>query len=119
MPQTEQPLWHKMYFNPAYTDLVRMIGYAGLSTDAAAKKIRELPHDKEKLVKACEELLDIGAKEVQLKPHVRKLAFQLLGYPPEYVPTDMMADILKTVELPKAEKPKRTRSKKEQVDEKP
>ena len=81
------PLFEKMYFRQHYIDLIRMVGYSGLPVSEAQTKIRELPHDKEKLVAACEELFDIDAKEVKLKAHVRKLAHQLLGFPPEYKET--------------------------------
>ena len=40
-------------------------------------------HDKELLVKACEDLLDITADFVRLKAETRKLSWQLLGPPSE------------------------------------
>jgi hypothetical protein len=48
---------------------------------------RALEHDKEQLVAACEELFDIDAKHMKLKAHVRRLAWQLLGMPPDYQET--------------------------------
>ena len=89
MAEREPPLYEKMYFRPHYVDLVRMIGYAGLPVQEARDRIKELTkcHEKEKLAKACEELFDIDAKEVKLKANVRRLAFQLLGAPPEYKET--------------------------------
>lgn len=78
-----------MYFQPHMVDLVRTVGYEGKTTDEVRERMKELTktHDKEKLVAGCEELFDIDAKEVKLKAHVRKLAWQLLGFPPEYKET--------------------------------
>lgn len=89
MAEREPPLYEKMYFRAHYVDLVRMVGYAGLPMQEARDRIKELTkcHDKEKLAKACEELFDIDAKDVKLKANVRRLAFQLLGAPPEYKET--------------------------------
>ena len=79
------PLWERLYFRQQYIDLARLIGYEGLPLAEAQAGIKELgkTHDKEKLVKACEDLLDITADFVRLKTTTRKLCFQLLGPPPE------------------------------------
>ena len=79
------PLWHKMYFRGHYTDIVRLVGYEGLPLAEAQAGMKELgnTHDKEMLVKACEDLLDITADFVRLKAETRKLSWQLLGPPPE------------------------------------
>ena len=79
------PLWERLYFRQHYVDLVRLIGYEGLPLAEAQAGIKDLgeTHDKEKLVKACEDLLDVTADCVRLKTTTRKLCFQLLGPAPE------------------------------------
>ena len=81
----KQPLYLRLYQNQVYIDVARMVGYAGLSLADAREQMKGLgeKYDKEKLVKAAEELVDIDDKGVRLKANVRKLAFQLLGPPPE------------------------------------
>jgi hypothetical protein len=81
----KMPLWERLYFRQHYIEIARLIGYEGLPLATAQAGIKELgkTHDKEKLVKACEDLLDITADFVRLKTTTRKLCFQLLGPAPE------------------------------------
>ena len=34
----ELPLWHRLYFTPAYTAIARMVGYSGLTIKAVAER---------------------------------------------------------------------------------
>ena len=81
----KMPLYLRLYQDQTLIDVARMVGYAGLSLPAARERLRELNaiHNKDKLVAAVEELTEISAETVQLKADVRRLCFQLLGFPPE------------------------------------
>jgi hypothetical protein len=112
----KHPLWDRMYTRQHMIDLVRMVGYSGLPIAEAQAKIKEMPHDKDKMVAACEELFDIDGNEVRLKANVRKLSFQLLGPPPEYKETPIREMLgldkeQKRKEVPKPE-PKRKKPRK-------
>ena len=82
----KRPLYLRMYQDQVYVDLARLINYQGMPLAEARAGIAELSktHDKERMVKACEELFDISAEFVRLKAEPRKLCHQLLGAPPEY-----------------------------------
>ena len=70
----KRPLYLRMYQDRAFIAIVRMIGYGGKQLADAQAEMRKLgdEFDKDKLVKAAEELVDIDAKGVRLKAHVRK-----------------------------------------------
>ena len=85
----------RLYFDPAYTEMARAIGYAGVSLPEARKKIDTLAKrfDKEKLVTVIEEIARIeGPKDpneegaVYLTDEAKKLCWQLLGPPPGHLP---------------------------------
>src|SRR5262245_28686368 len=84
----KEPLYMKLYFDAAYTEMARAIGYAGQTIPDMRKEIDKLSEafDKDKLVAVIEEIVDINGKEntVTLKPEARKLCHQLLGASPEY-----------------------------------
>jgi hypothetical protein len=81
----------RLYFDPAYAETAKAIGYAGLSLPAAKKKIETLAKrfPREKLVTVIEEIARIdgpnGTTEegaVYLTAETKKLCWQLLGPPP-------------------------------------
>lgn len=87
---TRPPLYVRMYFNPAYTDLVRLVGYGGLPLLPDARKKIQLLVEKfgeEKLREAEQALIEYDTSRepgvARLTAQARKLAFQLLGPPPE------------------------------------
>jgi hypothetical protein len=88
----------KLYFDAAYTDAARAIGYAGRKTDDMRKELAVLSkqHDKEKLIQVIGEIADITKDTVTLKPEARKLCWQLLGFPPEYKHPEPMAEVKET-----------------------
>ncbi len=79
-----------MYFRKPYVELTRAIGYAEVPVADVRKRIDELVAEfgKDVIQSASNELVDIVEQDkspiVRLKPQVRKLAWQLLGPPPEY-----------------------------------
>lgn len=83
--KSKTPLYMRLYFQAAYYEIVRMVGYAGIPIAEARAGMQELGKrfDKEKLVEAAEALVDISAEFVRLKPDVRRLSHQLLGPAPE------------------------------------
>lgn len=109
------PLWQKMYTRRHYMDMVRMVGYSGLSLPDAQEKTQELAarYGTRLLKAASDDLLQVNEQWVRLKTDVRKLAWQLLGPPPEYKPVDMVAEIMASGERLKGpapdKKPKKQR----------
>ena|ERR1700732_404353 len=82
----EQPLYLRLYFEPQFTDLARIVGYDGLPEDQRDKALPLLEkYGRQKMDEAQRLLLDNDkdAKRYTLKPEVRKLCVQLLGLPPE------------------------------------
>jgi len=83
----ERPLSHRIYFDPAYTEVVRLIGYRGLPYPISQEETDRLneKYGKEKMLKAADELIeyDTTAKRAKLKDNVRKLSRSLLGPAPE------------------------------------
>jgi hypothetical protein len=82
----EQPLYLRLFFEPHFSDLVRIVGYDGLAEEQRDKALPLLEkYGHQKMDEAQRLLLDIDkdAKRYTLKPEVRKLCTQLLGIPPE------------------------------------
>jgi predicted peroxiredoxin len=91
------PLYMKLYFQEAYIEVARTIGYAGFPRDQLEERMKDLVDrfGRKKIQDVCGELitLQFGGKEkrsgpredaeVRLKEDVRKLCWQLLGPPPE------------------------------------
>src|SRR5437867_4351193 len=117
-------LGNRMYFNPVYTEVVRLIGYAGFPFHELNERLKPLAErfGKDKIHEVCRELVTLLFRgkekrsgpqedaEVRLKPEVRTLAWQLLGPPPEHKPMDMIAQIIASGKRPKAnQKPTSTR----------
>lgn len=82
----KRPLYLRLYQDQAYMDIVRIVGYGGIPATDANKRLDELSktYGRDKLARATEELTDIIAETMRLKAHVRTLAFQILGLPPDY-----------------------------------
>jgi hypothetical protein len=80
-------LSHRIYADPAYAELARTVGYAGIEFPLAAALTERLnaKHGAEKVSRALDELIDFdhAAKVAKLKPYVRRLCFGLLGPAPE------------------------------------
>src|SRR5207245_10398636 len=82
-------LLHSLYFSPRYTKLARLVGYDGRTLDDMHNQVEPLGDrdSKEKVQAAAEELFDIEQASkppmVRLKPRVRKLCCQLLGFRPD------------------------------------
>lgn len=90
----EQPLWHKIYFVPVYTEVCRAVGYAGITYRELAEQIETLARrfGKEKVQSAVVHLTTYPGQftvnppplaQVQLRQEARKACWQLLGPPPE------------------------------------
>ncbi len=86
-PMPKQPLALRIHTDPAYVELVRMVGYLGIPYPISREQDERLiaKYGKEKLIEAADELIDYDrdAKIARLKPGVRRLCRQLLGPPPE------------------------------------
>src|ERR671938_61510 len=84
-----QPLCIRLYQEPHFAALVRLIGYAGLPVPEAKERLRPLneQYGQEKMKAAARELVEIDASRepavARLTEPARKLAWQLLGPPPE------------------------------------
>lgn len=112
--EKEKPLWQRIYCDPVYTAVAREIGYQGCLYRDLLQKIETLStqFDKVKVESAVYHLaifegqMTVNPKplaEVKLRDEARKLCWQLLGYPPEYIPTDMIGEIMAAGERLKAD----------------
>src|SRR5438105_4634099 len=86
---TEQPLWHRLYFDPAYRDIARIIGYSGGPLAEISERAKPLleKYSRERIQEVTEAIATIDTSRtpstIQLNPEARKLCWQLLGPPPE------------------------------------
>lgn len=84
----QQPLWHRLYFEPLFTELARLIGYDGIAYDQACEKAKPLGErfGKENVQRAVDAIarVDESTKppKLRLTDEARKLCWQLLGPPP-------------------------------------
>jgi hypothetical protein len=84
----KEKLLQKMYFSPHWTAIIQLFGYRTLPMDEARQSIASIADKfgKEPVANACEALVVISADAQQtsarLKPHVRRMAFQILGPDP-------------------------------------
>lgn len=89
------PLSHRIYFEPVFTEVCRVVGYAGITYRKLAEQIEELAKrfGKEKVQSAVVHLatyegqFSVNPKplaHVQLREEARKACWQLLGPPPEH-----------------------------------
>lgn len=92
--QKELPLWHRIYFDAAYTDIVRLVGYAGLPCRDFERQLQKLIEKHGRKAESASWHVvtfegQMGVKppplaQVTLRQEARKLAWQLLGPPPEH-----------------------------------
>jgi hypothetical protein len=88
----KQPLWWRMYFQKHMTEIVRRIGYDELPLEIAKERLRPLLADygQALIEEAAAELLTIDDGQppiARLTAEARKLAIQILGWPPEAAPS--------------------------------
>ena len=92
--QKERPLWERLYFDEAYVEIARLVGYRGTTYREMAKSLEPLERrfGKQRVQSATYYLVTFEGQmtcnpsplaEVKLRPEVRKLCWQLLGPPPE------------------------------------
>jgi hypothetical protein len=117
-----QPLWYRLYFQPAMYEVARAVGYTGTAPDDLRKRLKSLAktYGDGKIALAVSELTqtDEKTKRTVLRSHVRALCWQLLGPPPEKleefkrpsVPPSSPYDSGEP-DRPSAERPKRARKK--------
>lgn len=91
----ERPLSHRLYFDPVYTEVARIIGYAGCVYRDLEDKLQPLYErfDKQRVQSATYYLVTFEGQmtcnppplaPVQLRAEARALCRQLLGLPPEH-----------------------------------
>lgn len=90
----EHPLWHRLYFDHAYADVARMVGYVGMTYRDFAAGLQTLIEKHGRKAESAswhvvtfEGQMTCNPKplaHVQLRAEVRKLCWQLLGPPPEH-----------------------------------
>ena len=86
--QEKEKLLTQMYSRQDWIELIRLFGYQTLPMDQARQAIKPLAEKfgKEPMAAACEILVEISTpgKEpvARLKPHIRRMAFQILGPEP-------------------------------------
>src|SRR5438445_1965577 len=87
-PTSKRPLCQRLYFEAHLTDLVRLLGHQGLPLpDAQAQfALLLLKYGDGKMRAAAEEITAIDHTQqppvARLTDQARKLAFQILGFPP-------------------------------------
>jgi hypothetical protein len=83
----EEPLIMRLHFQIHMYELVRLIGYEGVPEAELCETIKPLvaAHTLAKMRPAAHELTQTDEKTrlVTLRPEVRRIAFQILGPPPE------------------------------------
>ena len=94
--QKEKPLWERLYFDEAYVEIARLIGYRGTTYRAMTEMLEPLERKlgKQRVQSATYHIVTFEGKmtcnpkplaEVTLRPEIRRLCWQLLGPPPESV----------------------------------
>jgi hypothetical protein len=84
----KEKLLQQMYSLPHWIAIVRLFAYETLPMDQARKAIKPIAEEygKDKVAQACETLVEIVPEKepfARLKTHIRRMAFQILGPPPE------------------------------------
>ncbi len=86
--QEKEKLLKQMYTLSHWIDLIRLFGYQTLPMAQAREAIKPLAekYGKEPCAAACETLIEISTQGsdafARLKPHIRRMAFQILGPEP-------------------------------------
>ena len=84
----KEKLLQQMYFRQDWIALIRLFGYQTLPMEQARQAIKPLAEKfgKEPMAAACEILVEISTPDkepiARLKPHIRRMAFQMLGPEP-------------------------------------
>jgi hypothetical protein len=127
--EKEKPFWQRIYQEPAFTEVARIIGYAGTTYRDLMEKVEPLKTQfgGQAIDSAIYFLASFeGDKSCNVKPlaHVqlredaRRACFQLLGFPPEYKEVSIaeMLGLNKKPEPPKTpDKKPKPRKKTEKV----
>jgi hypothetical protein len=98
--QEKEKLLRQMYFRQDWIELIRLFGYQTLPMEQARQAIKPLAEKfgKEPMAAACEILVEISTpnKEpvARLKPHIRRMAFQILGPEPSAEALPVAAPVL-------------------------
>jgi hypothetical protein len=84
----QAPLVLRLYLEPALYELARVVNYGGIKDEDFDERLKELAkaHASAEVRLAGFELTEKNEKcpgVTVLRPHVRKLCYQLLGPPPE------------------------------------
>ncbi len=88
-----QPLYLRLYSQPHLVALVRLVGYRGLPVPEAKEQLKHLSarYGEARMKEAAREVIQVDTTldppVARLNEAVRKLAWQLLGPPPETVPS--------------------------------
>ena len=94
----KEVLLRQMYSLAHWIELIRLIGYQTVPMDTARNAIVPLAErfGKERMATACEVLVEIFTQDkdafARLKPHVRRMAFQILG--PERSPSAVIPPVV-------------------------
>jgi hypothetical protein len=91
----EQPLWHRIYYDDCYTEVVRAIGYEGCTYREMLARLEPLEKQfgKQRVHAATVHLFFYEGQftcnpkplaHVRLREEIRTLVWQLLGPPPEH-----------------------------------
>jgi hypothetical protein len=116
--QEKEKLLQKMYTASHWIAIIRLFGYQSIPMDRAREKIKPIAEEfgKELVATACEALVDIKPHDkepvARLKPHVRRMAFQILGPEPplEPIPTSNAPSPKGETQPPGTRKPKKSKA---------
>ena len=123
----KEKLLTQMYRLSHWIDLIRLFGYQTLPMAQAREAIKPLAekYGKEPVASACETMVEISTQGqeafARLKPHIRRMAFQILG--PEPTPNGTV-DTVASAPLPQvpqaeAEPPQQTKRKRPKAPDLP
>ena len=123
----KEELLRQMYSRAHWIELIRLIGYQSVPMDKARQAIKPLSdqYGKEPMASACEVMVEIFTQDkeafARLKPHIRRMAFQILG--PEPLPSAVTPTVAGTAPTPDphtdAEQPRRVTTRKANKPAKP
>lgn len=113
----KEKLLLQMYRLAHWIELIRLFGYRTLPMEQARQAIKPITEKfgKEPVAEACEAMVEISTPDkvpvARLKPHIRRMAFQILGPEPtaDVSPAAPPPDPPTTKEPPKRKEPRKTR----------
>ena len=116
----KEELLRQMYSRVHWIELIRLIGYQSVPMEKAREAIKPLAeqYGKDPVANACEVMVEIFTQDkeafARLKPHVRRMAFQILG--PEQSPGTVLPSVACTAPTSdpqtEAKQPRRVETKK-------